>query len=348
MHILLQEEWQMRDNRKWIFDTLQGAMGPVPFNFSFSPPALTAIERHYQTGSIEDTFDFPIRMSGPVSIKPLYADPAVFGDKAVDEFGVVWSTSRIDRGQPVEHCLKQNSLKGYRFPDAAEEYRFAELGAWCQANGRHFTVLWVGDLWERAVFMRGMENLLLDLYEAPLFVHGLMRGIADYILETMRLLLERFPFDCIAVSDDYGAQRSPLMSPRDWRVFIKPYLGEIYSAARHNGKVVFHHSCGNIFPIIGDMIDLGLQILHPIQPEAMDSAQLKREFGRSLTFCGGIGTQKLLPFGTPGEVRGEVFRLKALMGEGGRYILEPGITVQADVPVENIAAMLEEAANQNK
>lgn len=336
----------MRDNRKWIFDTLHGAAGPVPFNFSFSPPALHAIQGHYHTVSIEYYFDFPIRMSAPASMKPLYADPAVFGDKAEDEFGVVWSTSTIDRGQPVEHCLKQNSLKGYRFPIADEATRFAELGAWCKANGRHFTVLWVGDLWERAVFMRGMENLLMDLYEAPQFVHGLLRGIADYILETMQLLFDRFEFDCVAVSDDYGAQRSLLISPRDWRVFIKPYLGEIYRAARRRGKVVFHHSCGNILPIIGDMIDMGLQILHPIQPEAMDSAQLKREFGRNLTFCGGVGTQRLLPLGTPGEVRSEVRRLKALMGEGGRYILEPGITIQADVPVENIAAMIEEAADQ--
>jgi hypothetical protein len=91
------------------------------------------------------------------------------------------------------------------------------------------------------------------------------------------------------------------------------------------------------------MLDLGLDILHPIQPEAMDIYKLKREYGKALTFCGGIRTQDLLPRGTAGEVRDEIRRLKEYMGRGGGYILEPGITLQADVPLENLVAMIEEA-----
>jgi uroporphyrinogen decarboxylase len=91
------------------------------------------------------------------------------------------------------------------------------------------------------------------------------------------------------------------------------------------------------------MIDLGLDILHPIQPEAMDGGVLKKEFGNDLTFCGGVSTQGLLVHGTPDQVRNEVRRLKREMGRGGGYILEPGITIQADVPIENIIAMIDEA-----
>lgn len=102
-------------------------------------------------------------------------------------------------------------------------------------------------------------------------------------------------------------------------------------------------SCGSFWPIIPDMIDIGLDILHPIQPEAMDILKLKREFGADITFCGGIPTQYLLNDGTPEEVRSEVRRLKREMGKGGGYILEPGITLQADIPFENVLALIEEA-----
>jgi len=91
------------------------------------------------------------------------------------------------------------------------------------------------------------------------------------------------------------------------------------------------------------MIELGLDILHPVQPEAMDPIALKKEFGKALTLCGGVPTQKLLPYGTPDEVRAEVKKLKTHMGAGGGYILEPGITLQADIPIENMVAMIDEA-----
>jgi uroporphyrinogen decarboxylase len=110
----------------------------------------------------------------------------------------------------------------------------------------------------------------------------------------MEILFDRFEFEAIAVSDDYGTQKAMIISPDDWCTLIKPLLGEIYGYAKKRGIKVFHHSCGNIVPIIGDMIDIGLDILHPIQPEAMDILYLKREFGAFLTFCGGIRTQDLL------------------------------------------------------
>ena len=204
-------------------------------------------------------------------------------------------------------------------------------------------VLWVGDLWERATFMRGMEDLLMDVVLNRDFVRGLLRGLADRILATMAILFDRFEFEGIAVSDDYGSQRSLMISPPDWRALVKPLLAEIYGLAKSRGKVVFHHTCGHVVPIIGDLIDIGLDILHPIQPEAMDILALKRDFGGRVTFCGGIPTQHLLVQGTPEQVRAEVRRLKREMGRGGGYILEPGITLQADVPLINMIAMIDEA-----
>jgi len=188
-----------------------------------------------------------------------------------------------------------------------------------------------------------MENILLDVALWPDFVRALLDRLAEHILETVRILVATCPFEAVAVSDDYGTQRGMIMSPGDWRSLVKPCLSRIYGLAKSHHLAVFHHSCGNIVPIIGDMIDIGLDILHPIQPEAMDIVFLKREFGKRLTFCGGIPTQTLLISGTPAQVRTEVRRLKRVMGEGGGYILEPGITIQADVPRDNLIAMIDEA-----
>ncbi len=241
----------MGNDKRWV----QSAMArdgtcPVPFNFAFSPPARAAVEKHYGGSPVEEVLRFPIRMAGPKSIKPLYADPSEFGPTVTDEFGVLWTTNDIDRGSPIGPCLAEPDLSGYTFPDPLACYRFEDLADWCDENGDHYTVLWVGDLWERATFMRGMEGLLRDVTLSRGFVEALLRGIADYMLATMQVPFEKFDFDAIAVSDDYGAQQSLLISPGDWRSLVKPLLAEIYSAARANGRAVFHHTCGNVYEVI--------------------------------------------------------------------------------------------------
>ncbi len=332
------------DHREWIRRTLAHApIGPVPYNLSCTPPALAALQRHYAFTDMDDFLDLPIRMTATKSIKPLYASPAEFGPTVRDEFGVLWSTNALDRGSVIQPCLAEPDLSRYTFPDPASPARFADLGAWCRDNAAHFRIVWVGDLWERATFMRGMEEALLDLADHPRFMEELLGRLTEGILRTMEILFERFEFEGVAVSDDYGSQRGLLMSPAAWRRTIKPRLAEIYAFARRRGRTVFHHSCGNVRAIIGDMLDIGLDILHPIQPEAMDVFELKREFGARATLCGGVRTQDLLPRGTPEAIRREVRTLQERMGEGGGFILEPGITLQGDIPVENLAAFVEAA-----
>lgn len=334
----------MSGHRDWIEIVIaHQELDAVPYNFMFSPPALAALQDHYGTDDVPEALDLPIRMSGCKTIKPLYASPSTYGRTVTDEFGVVWTTSDIDRGTPVGPPLVQADLSGYTFPNPRDERRFEYLGAWCRANREHFTAIWVGDLWERATFVRGMENILVDVLLDAGFVQRLLRKLADYILETMEVLFDRFEFDAVAISDDYGTQRAMVMSPESWRALIRPPLAEILAMAKRHGRYAFLHSCGNIVPIIEDLIEIGVDILHPIQPEVMDVYRLKRDFGDALTFCGGLRTQDLLPNGSPQHIRDEVRRLKDVMGAGGGYILEPGITLQADVPPANMIAMIEEA-----
>jgi len=331
-------------HREWIQRVLRHEAGlPVPWNLSLSPPARRRLSEHYGTGEIEDLLDLPLRLRGANSIKPLYAAPQEFGPTARDEWGVVWTTSDVDRGSPVGPPITSPDLARFTFPDPAAPHRFEGVAAWCERHRDHYTILWIGDLWERAIFLCGMENLLLWLALEPRFVHALLEGIADHLMRTLEILVGRFAFDGVALSDDYGTQRGLLLSPEAWRAFVKPHLARLFGRAKDAGKTVFLHSCGNIRPVVPDLVDLGLDILHPIQPEAMDIAELKREFGRHLSFCGGLGTQDLMVRASPAQVRAEVRRLQRTMGAGGGYILDSGITLQADVPLANLLAMIDEA-----
>jgi len=333
----------MITDREWIQRALDHVGGdPVPYHFSFTPPARRLAVQHYGT-PLEDALSMPIRRAKLNSLTPLHADPEEVGASAKDEFGVIWSAGTLDRGVPVAPCLPEPDFSHYHFPDPAAPERFAGLDDWCAAHEGRYRIIWVGDLWERATFMRGMENLLLDVALRPAFVQSLLHRIAWIVLETVGILVDRCEFEAVALSDDYGAQNAMLISPSDWRTLIKPHLARIYASAKERGRTVLHHSCGNVEPIVGDMIDIGLDILHPIQPEAMDIRRLKKKYGAHLTFCGGVPTQRLLASAPPQEVRREVGRLKKEMGRGGGYILEPGITLQADVPLENLVALIDEA-----
>jgi uroporphyrinogen decarboxylase len=331
-------------DKDWIYSTVSHKETErVPYHFDFTPPARKKIADHYGSDDIENTLSLPIRWGGTHTAKPLYADTDTYGEQAVDEFGVTWSVSDMDRGAPIIPGITKPDLSGYNFPDPNADYRFEDIDTWCDENKDHFRLLWIGELWERATFIRSMEELLLDLTINKKFVFELLEGITDYIIKTMKILMERYDFEAFSLSDDYGTQKALQMSPGDWQKFIKPFLGQIFELARENGKIMMVHTCGNVFEVIGDMIDIGLDILHPIQPETMDIYKLKAEFGRELTFQGGLGTQNFLPRATPDKIRDEVKILKNKMGMGGGYILEPGITIQGDIPVDNLLAMIEEA-----
>ena len=307
----------------------------------FSPPAEQRLKAHYGVDDLQSHLDINLYLYACVG-KPLYASPAEYGPTIRDEFGVVWATSDIDRGYPIEHPLQRPTLEGYTFPDPLAPERWDGVAEASKRYPHQFRLAVIGDLWERAHFMRGLDTLLIDLIENPSFVHELMAAICEYNLATLEGMAQFRP-DGVFISDDYGFQDRLMMRPEQWRQFIKPYVGELLAAAVARGLVTMIHTCGHVTDIIPDLIELGLDILHPIQPEAMDIFALKREFGRDITLCGGISTQRLLPFGTPEEIRSEVHHTIAVMSQGGGYIAEPGITLQADVPTENLVALIETA-----
>jgi len=302
------------DKKQWIRSTLAHVQpSEVPYHFMFTPPVEAKLKAYYGTEDVARALGFPIFLRG-CKDKPLYADPEIYGDTIVDSFGVVWSTSAIDRGSPIVPSLGEPSSEGVRFPDPDDPKRYEGMREAFDANRDCFLVAAIGDL--------------------------LLERVMEYNLATMRKSA-RYDVEAIFLSDDYGTQKDLVMRPSDWRYFVRPRLKRIFEEARSLGLKTMLHSCGNIRKIIPDLIEIGLDILHPIQPETMDIFALKREFGTDLTFQGGIRTQDLLPYGSPEEVRKEVLRTLEGMAEGGGYILEPGITLQADVPLENLVALIE-------
>ena len=149
------------------------------------------------------------------------------------------------------------------------------------------------------------------------------------------------------VADDLGGQNGPLLSPKLYREKIKPYHQQMFDFIKQRtGLPIFLHCCGGIYPLIPDLIEIGVDILNPVQftAQEMDASRLKREFGRDLTFWGGgADTQHILPNGTPEEVRQHVHQQIEVLAPQGGFVFNPVHNIQANVPPENILTMYEAA-----
>ena len=200
-----------------------------------------------------------------------------------------------------------------------------------------------GSHFEKAYFSRGFENFLADMGGEPEFAGNLLGLIIEKNMVMLENILNLPEIDGVLLGSDWGAQRGLLMSPAIWQDMIRPGEQKEYDLIHAYGKDVWVHSCGNIETIVPSLVALGLDVLNPVQPEAMDIAELKRKHGAKLTFWGGISTQQTLPFGTPDDVRSEARRVRDMMSVNGGYIFAPAQGIQADVPLANLKALLEVA-----
>ena len=226
---------------------------------------------------------------------------------------------------------------------------FVEKTKMAQATtGKYILVRIYGSHFEKANAARGIENFLADMAADPAFAKRLLTSIVDRNMVMLENILSVPEVDGILLGSDWGSQRGLLMSPAVWDEMIRPGEQREYDLVHAYGKDVWVHSCGNVEPLIPSLIQMGLDVLNPVQPEAMDLAHLKRTYGDRLTFWGGISTQDTLPFGTPEEVKREVRRVRALMSRGGGYILAPAQSIQDDVPLENLLALLEVAREERE
>lgn len=254
---------------------------------------------------------------------------------------------------PLKEATTIQDLEDYPgWPDMSDPSRVAHVAqeAAALAEANQYAIMatpWLLFPLERAFAMQGMDTFLLNLAIYPDFAKALLEKTAQLCKELMAPFLEALGenVDMIKIGDDLGTQDSLLMSPDMYREILKPIHADYirFIKERTHAKLFFHTD-GDVVPLIDDFIEMGVDILNPIQTSAgkmADLAGLKERFGKEIIFCGGIDTQRILPDGSPEEVRDEVKRVIELLGEGGGYMVSSVHTIMNDVPPENVLAMVD-------
>jgi len=260
-----------------------------------------------------------------------------------------WGTGWRDEGRgakPRSHPLLDGIGAGAKpdIPDPYRKDRFAAVDEKLStADDRYLLARVWFTLFERLWMLRGgFENALMDPYTDPQAWRSLRDGIVEYNLAIIDRWMER-RVDGVFFSDNWGSQRGLLMDPEDWRRFYKLSYRRLFERVRSGGAHVWMHLCGNVTEIIPDLADIGLDVLNPVQPQAMDLCLLSDRFKGKLCFYGGVDVQGTLVRGTPDDVRREVRTLVRLFDGGpGGYVGGTSHSVMPETPLDNVIALYEE------
>ncbi len=334
----------------------------VPFDFAlgFSPYQLDQFRIRTGQDDPDAYFGADVRGTGISPTRKLnqytaYLDPSTLPEHAyVDEWGQ-GHIPTVSHDQYHSHLegyvypmlalhTREEAL-GYPLPDIEAEYRYESARrAIARYHDQGLAVMagMACTIFEQAWYLRSMELLLMDFVDNPEFATALL----DRITQKRVIQAERFAElkpDVIMFGDDVATQRGMLMSVPMWRRWLKPRLARILAAARHVNQdvLIFYHTDGNATAIVPDLIEIGVQILNPIQPECMDPFALKRMYGKQLSFWGTLGTQSTLPFGTPDDVRRDIQLRCQIVGKDGGLLIAPTHMVEPEVPWENLVAFVE-------
>jgi len=316
----------------------------TPYHVTFTEPARARMAEHYGDPGFEaglgNCLEI-VRMRKPY--QPLPDRPWVWED----EWGVHWDRSiDTDIGTVCNRRVTPDSLARYRFPDPDAPGRLDKFPEAIARPGARYVIATLAfTLFERSWTLAGMEEVLMAMAAGDAFADELFDGILAFDEEVVRRALS-FDVDGVRFGDDWGQQQGLIMGPVLWRRYIKPRISRLYALVRSAGKKVFIHCCGKVDEIFPDLIECGVDVFNPFQPEVMDVADIKKRYGSRITFFGGISTQKTLPYGTPSQVKEEVKRLIETIGRNGGYIAAPAHDVPKDARPENVAALIEALESQ--
>jgi uroporphyrinogen decarboxylase len=329
----------------------------VPMEFSLCPSQMERFRKETGADSPSEYFGFGIRGVGISGTKQKndfseYTKDYPPGAR-VDEWGIGWiRTPSSYHFEHILHPLKDaktvEEIKEYPFPDVDAEYRYEGLeervsqlkdagyavSASAMAVGG--TVFWP------PYKLRSMEQLLIDFMINPEIADAMLDAVTDR-MEVMAGRYAEAGVEILRLADDLGTQLAPIISLKIFRKYIKPRLARVIKAAVDVNPhiLIFFHSDGHIQEFIPDLIEIGLDVLNPVQPECMDPAEIKRKYGDHIAFWGTLGTQTTLPFGTVDEVRQVVKERIETVGKGGGLLIAPTHLVEPEVPWENIMAFVE-------
>jgi len=324
----------------------------VPYTLSFEGDVAERLDAHYggpQWRERNKTF-----IDATQIVIGDKKEPTGEKDRQRDPYGSIWRTDQ--RAFHLERpALPEPTLAGYRWPAPETFHANADWIAGARQmckdkQGQTFLAVWLGwGLFETSWGIRGFENVMMDVAVEPDFYEALLDRIMEQYLVFIDFICTTLPeIDAIFLGDDWGDQRGVMIGPERWRALFKKRYARIYEAIHARGKIVISHSCGSVADIMPDIIDIGLDVLESVQPEAqgMNPYELKKRWGDKIAFWGGLGSQSIIPFGTPQQLRGEIKRLCSEMGRGGGYILAPSKALQPGTPTGNAAAILEAFTDQ--
>lgn len=301
-------------------------------------------------------FQFPFRRITPLPDKP--QDAAVFRSyypnlhpqAQIDRFGIAREPGSAAAmhmtymRNPLAGIQSLSELQAYPFPELDTSDLSAQTAEVQQLHREGLAAVGQMDctIWEHAWYMRGMENLMVDM----MLEDEKAACLLDWVTADACASAAAYAsagVDILYVGDDIGMQHSIMMSETLYRTWIKPRLKQVIAAARavKPDIIVFYHSCGYVTPFIEDLIEAGVDVLNPVQPECMDFADIHRQFGSRLSFYGTIGTQTTMPFGTPNDVRRAVFRNLEIAGDKGGLLCTPTHMLEPEVPWENIVSYVQ-------
>ncbi|MFB0545938.1 MAG: uroporphyrinogen decarboxylase family protein [Anaerolineae bacterium] len=297
----------------------------------------------------------PLGIRPPLHWKPPPSEPGTF----TDMWGITWRQAKYGDGchywelarSPLAEASIED-LESYPWPDPLDPGFTAGLAEDAKALYKDTDYAIMADggfksFWELGYLLRGLEQLLMDLVISPEFVSALMSKLLEInIAATGRFLDIAGPYiQVFRTADDLATQRGPLMSPKSYRALIKPVYKKYYDFIKSKTDAkIFYHSCGNAVDFIDDLVEIGMDIINPVQVSAMgNTAVLKARFGEKVVFWGAIDTQHVLPHGSVEDVEAEVRRRIRDLGPGGGFVVGPVHNIQPDVPPQNIVAMAEAA-----
>ena len=327
----------------------------TPFEFEFAPPMLETFREKTGADNPVDYFDLDIRSAGGKPTRQpgdfsAYLPVELPSGSVVDEWGVAHRPGSMFHFTKMIHPLANvntvEELEKYPFPDVTAPYRYSHLPDEVTHlhDAGYFVDGFTGHIFEQAWYMRGMEALLTDLVLNQELATFLLDIIVEINCHRARCLAEA-GVDMIRTGDDVGTQKAMLMSPDMWREWFKPRLAKVIAEAKAiNPKIhVWYHSDGAILPIIPDLIEVGVDVLNPVQPECLDPEMIKKRYGHVASLWGTIGTQSIMPFGTPQEVAEYTKDRMRTLGYNGGLVLAPTHVLEPDVPWDNVLAFVETA-----
>jgi uroporphyrinogen decarboxylase len=349
-------------NREKFFRVVRREMeGYIPFEFRLCPKLKTKFEERTGIVDYSTYYDMPLKFvwlnfkKRDVDFLKYFSEKDLKEITSIDEWGIGYIEGSIEHFKkmlpPMGGFETIEEFMNFPYPDPDKDFDFSYTAEEVEATKKEDKVVMAAmdmTIFEISWYLRGMDTFMMDLLTEPELANYHLDRITEIRCNHAKKFAE-CGVDVLHLGDDVSTQLDMMISPEVWRTFLKPRLKKVIDAAREVNKniLIDYHGDGNLQKIIPDLIEIGVDILNPIQPECMDPVKIKELYGDKLSFRGTIGTQTTMPFGTPEDVERACMEMIEKVGKGGGLILAPTHLLEPEVPWENIESFVNTVKKYN-